>query len=653
MPHPPAGPGLFRVAGPLCRFYDARPPFNQVKFPMLESLRNSAKSPVMKGLLILLAVGFAGWGVNDVVTATASRTPAIQVGGIEVAPERVAEDYQRELRRLQEMFGGSLTDEQARQVGVLDRTIQQIVSRALLDQAAQDLGMVAHMDSLRREIASNPAFHNAQGKFDAEAFRTALARAGYSEGNFLAIARLDMVRSQIASAVTGGIAAPSTLVAPLHRYHGERRVAETVLFETERMPAPKLPDDAALAEFHKANPDRFMAPEYRTVSVLTIRPGDVGGNVVISDQMVAEAYEQRLDEFVEGERRNVQQILFPDEAAARQAIEAARAGKSFEEVAKAASHEVGSLGWVERQGLPAEFAEPVFALPAQGISEPLQSPLGWHVFRVTGLAEGRTRPLAELRDQIRQDLAAEKALDLVYELGNQVQDALAGGATLEEAAQRFKVGFAKAEIDQRGRTRQGQPADALPQSDTFLATAFATEQGRDSELTELDAGGYFLVHVDTVTPPALKPFETIKDEVAKAWIADQRAHAARQTAEAAAAKLKDGAPLAQLAAEAKGKVSVTQPLAREGGDEALPREVVERLFAMSPGEAVTAPVATGTLLAVLKEVVPAAPAEGDAVKALSRQAGQAIAADILDQYLAALTAEHGVTVNRKVIEGRL
>ncbi|MBF0373922.1 MAG: peptidylprolyl isomerase, partial [Alphaproteobacteria bacterium] len=280
---------------------------------MLDSLRNSAKSPIMKGLLILLAVGFAGWGVNDVVTATASRSPAIQVGDIEVAPERVAEDYQRELRRLQEMFGGGITDEQARQMGVLDRTIQQIVSRALLDQAAQDLGMVADMDSLRREIATNPAFHNAQGKFDADAFRTALSRAGYSEGGFLSIARLDMVRSQIASAVTGGVAAPAALIAPLHRYHGERRVAETVLFETERMAAPKAPDDAALAEFHKTNSARFMAPEYRTVSVLTVRPGDVAGHVTVTDQMIAEAYEQRLDEFVEGERRNVRQILFDDE----------------------------------------------------------------------------------------------------------------------------------------------------------------------------------------------------------------------------------------------------------------------------------------------------------------------------------------------------
>ncbi|MBF0304248.1 MAG: peptidyl-prolyl cis-trans isomerase [Alphaproteobacteria bacterium] len=620
---------------------------------MLDSLRNSAKSPIMKGLLILLAVGFAGWGVNDVVTATASRTPAIKVGDIEVAPERVAEDYQRELRRLQEMFGGGITDEQARQMGVLDRTIQQIVSRALLDQAAQDLGMVADMDSLRREIATNPAFHNAQGKFDADAFRTALSRAGYSEGGFLSIARLDMVRSQIASAVTGGVAAPSTLIAPLHRYHGERRVAETVLFETERMAAPKAPDDGTLAEFHKANSARFMAPEYRAVSVLTIRPGDVAGHVTVTDQMIAEAYEQRLDEFVEGERRNVRQILFDDEAAARAAVQAARGGARFDEVAKAAAREVGSLGWVERQGLPADFAEPVFALPADGISEPLQSPLGWHVFNVTGLAEGRTRPLADVRDQIRQDLAGEKALDLVFTLGTQVQDALAGGATLEEAAQRLKIGFAKAEIDQRGRTRQGQPADTLPQSDTFLAAAFATERGRDSELTELDAGGYFLLRVDEVTPPALKPYESIKDEVAKAWVAEQRANAARQAAEAAAAKLKEGAALAQLATEAKSKVTVTQPLGREGANESLPRDLIERLFTMTPGEAATAPMPTGTLLVVLKEVVPAGPVDGEGAKVLSRQAGQTIAADILDQYLAALTTEHGVTVNRKVIEGRL
>ena len=71
----------------------------------------------------------------------------------------------------------------------------------------------------------------------------------------------------------------------------------------------------------------------------------------------------------------------------------------------------------------------------------MRSPFGWHVLRVTGVEPAQSRPLDAVRDELRAALAQERAADLAFERANQVEDALAGGATLEEAAKRFGLGY--------------------------------------------------------------------------------------------------------------------------------------------------------------------------------------------------------------------
>ena len=80
------------------------------------------------------------------------------------------------------------------------------------------------------------------------------------------------------------------------------------------------------------------------------------------------------------------------------------------------------------------LADAAFATPVGGVSEPVQTDFGWHVLKITGIEAPTSRPLAQVHDELRADLASEKAADLAFERANKVEDALAGGATLEEVA---------------------------------------------------------------------------------------------------------------------------------------------------------------------------------------------------------------------------
>src|SRR5260221_13986850 len=108
--------------------------------------------------------------------------------------------------------------------------------------------------------------------------------------------------------------------------------------------------------------------------------------------------------------------------------------------------------------MPPEHADSAFALKDGEVGKPMQSPFGWHIFKVTGVEEGTTKPFESVREQIAKDVAHETAADELYKRSNEVEDALAGGATLDQVAAKFNLKEVKiAAVDLDGSDPKGTP----------------------------------------------------------------------------------------------------------------------------------------------------------------------------------------------------
>ncbi|OAN52896.1 parvulin peptidyl-prolyl isomerase [Paramagnetospirillum marisnigri] len=616
---------------------------------MLDVFRKASKTWVVKLLFALLTLSFVVWGVGDVVRGGGGRGPAIEVGKTSIPAAEVMAEFKREVERLQPLFGGKLTSEEARKMGILDRTIDSLIARTLVDEAARSAGLTANDDVTLRRIAANPAFRNQLGQFDREIFRQRLGRVGFNEDSFMKSERLGMIRGQMAETLTAGIAAPTIMVEPLLRWREERRVAETLLVRDDSVPLPPTPEAAELEAYYTGNTSRFMAPEYRALTVLLLRPTDVAGNVEIDEMMVREAYQARLEEFNTPERRHVTQIVLDSQAAVAKASDLVGQGKGLDVIAKTLDSPIIDLGSVERRDLPDGLAEVAFRLGAGATGQPIKTELGWHVVKVEQIQPGRQRPWTEVKGQIEQDLRREKALDGLAELANKVEDALGGGATLEEAAKRHDLKIVKlAQVDAQGRGPNGKPVADLPKSDQFLDVAFHTDPNTESPLTEVPNNGYFLLRVDGVTQPAPKPLAEVKAEVQAALQAERRHDQARAKAEKLAERLKAGESMAAVAQSAGLKVETTKPFSRESTEgNAIPPQLAAELFRQQPGGIALGALQTGTLVARLASVVAFDPNANPAVtEAARRRVSQAVANDITDQYLSALNTTFGVKVDR-------
>lgn len=618
---------------------------------MLDTFRKASKTWVVKLLFALLVLSFLAWGVGDVLrNGLFGHGAAIEVGGTHKTANEVYAEFKREVDRLQPMFGGKLTQEDARKLGLMDRTIENIVTRTLIEEAGSRLGLALSDEAVVSKIAADPNFRNERGEFDRDLMQRLLARNGLSETAFLRAEKGNMLRAQMAESLSAGVTAPETLLNPLVRWREEKRVADMVVIRDDALPAPAAPTPDQLAAYYKDNSQRFMAPEFRTLTVLLARPADVAAQIEITPDMINESYQSRLEEFQVPERRQVTQVVLPDQAKADKAAELLKSGKDIAAIAKETGTSTVDLGMVARGELPDELADPVFKAPEGTTLPPVHSALGWHLVQIGKIAPGQTRTVEQVKDQLDADLRHEQALDKLSDLGNQIEDALGGGATLEEVADRFKLRLVKVPaVDSQGLTPAGKPAADLPKGENFLDVAFHTDQGTESQLTEAENEGYFLVRVDGVTAPQPKPLPDVRDQVIAAWQAEKRHAAGQEQAAKAIEQLKAGKSATEVTQSLPGaKAQASQPFTREGAEAAgLPPQLVSEMFKAEIGGTASSATQGGWIAARLAKVVPFDPAQAPQIMDLARQrTSQAIAGDLVDEYLAALTAEIGVMVDR-------
>ncbi len=622
---------------------------------MLTAIRKHTKSWIAKILAGLLVASFAVWGVNDMVSiATSTSSTVFKVGNTEVEIPDVENEVRREINRLRPVLGSQFGIEQARALGVIESVLQRQINDMALLLAAQGLGVAISDELVRQEIRKNPAFQSL-GSFDRQRFQQVLYNNRLTENGFIALTRRQMGRDQLLSSFSA-VTAPKMLVESVYRHRQEKRIAETINISDQAQAGIPEPDRATLEKYHKANAARFTAPEYRSLAVIRLEAAELAKEISVTDKELREIYEAREEDFTTQETRQVLQMIVADEITAKRARKRLSQGQKFADVAKEVANmdaDTIDLGRVTRTGLPfPELAEAAFSLKEGEFSAPLKSPLGWHLFQVTGIEQGGTKSFKKVQGDLRKAVALEKAIDGLFELANRLEDFLGGGATLEEAASQLNLSVVKiAAVDKNGLDQSGRRIETLP-GGNFLNVAFGTGEGEDSALTETGSDGYFVLKVDGITPPALKPLDSIKAKVTKAWKAESRAEKSKESAEAVVAKLNSGTSFDVIAGEMRLSFKTSPAITRqpENNDSGLPQALTAKIFTIKPGKAVMARSVNGYTVARLKKIIPAEPIKDqEGVKSLSGQIGDSLEVDLFTQLAAAFRNQFGVTVNRQTV----
>lgn len=148
---------------------------------------------------------------------------------------------------------------------------------------------------------------------------------------------------------------------------------------------------------------------------------EVKSKVSVSPGDVSEYYKTHPEEFVEGDKVRLQQILIrvgnrsgeEARAFAESLILQVKEGKPFEELARtysegAEAKDGGEMGWVEKGQLMGEIEEEIFVLEESQVTPPIKSSLGFHIFKVIEKKKFAVRPISEVRNKIVEVIFKEK-----------------------------------------------------------------------------------------------------------------------------------------------------------------------------------------------------------------------------------------------------
>jgi parvulin-like peptidyl-prolyl isomerase len=158
--------------------------------------------------------------------------------------------------------------------------------------------------------------------------------------------------------------------------------------------------EAASAEEERRGVARLLARE--------VKPS------AVSEAEIREYYGRHEPELARPERLSLRQILVGTLNEARDVKRRlAKNPRAFDTIARSQSKgpeaaQGGYMGSFERGQLPTELEVAAFALGEGGTSEPVESPLGYHVLRVDSRQEARAVSFEEARDEIHERLARER-----------------------------------------------------------------------------------------------------------------------------------------------------------------------------------------------------------------------------------------------------
>ncbi|WP_420409279.1 SurA N-terminal domain-containing protein [Hoeflea sp.] len=627
---------------------------------MLDTLRKGAKSWVAQFLLVLLVASFAVWGISGSML-NAGGTAVVTVGDTEVTPNEFRLAYDRQMAELGRRLGTRLTQEQARAFGIENQVYSQLIAGALLDEQAREMNLGLSDSRLAALIAQDPAFHDFNGRFDRNNFRRVLSSVGMSEEDYIRSRSQVAVRTQIVEAIAEGFAAPDAMMAALAQYEAETRDVEYLLLTSANIDPVPAPTDEELSSYFEVNQARYAAPEYRKLTYVKLENEDIADPSAISDEMARADYEARKDRYTTAETRTVDQLVFTDLEAAEDAAGEIEAGKSFDELMTelgrtAADVRIGSFS---RTGLPDQsLAEAAFSVAEEGgTSDVVEGQFGPVILRVAEITPESSQSYEEVEAEIKEELALAEAAQILLDVHDAYEDARAGGMTLVEAATQQKLTPVSIEaVDRTGRTPDGTVLSDLPQSQQLLRDAFETDPGVEAPPISLGAEGFVWFEVEDVIPARDRELDEVRDQVIADWTDEQQLEALGARATALKERLDTGADLSTIAEDLSVAVETKYALSRGDTDPVFGEAAVAAAFSGTEGLNAVANDASGDnkILMKVTSVNDASTTTADSASEEQRnQIAEQIANDILDQAVAQLQSEYGVSVNRELAERAL
>ncbi len=536
---------------------------------MLTKIREKAQGAFAWGILIVICVPFALWGIQNYLD-TGEEAPVATVGDRDFFQRDVNKAYEQYSQNLQ----GMTIDEQSLKAQALEKLIKDEV----LLQYVRAKGLVTTDDTAREFIQSLDYFQ-VDGKFDDKRYKTMLNLQKMSSGEFVNRIKNALIMEQFQRSIIDSSFATKYDVESFFKIQNQQRDVDYITVAVQK-PAQQ-PSEEEIAAYYQQHQDAYQTPEQVSVEYIELSLEDIAKTITVTDDKLNAFYEEQKDQYTTAERRKISHILFAindktdEKTALERALKAKKelANKDFAAVAAELSDDKltaktgGDLGLFNVGVMEKSFEDAACALKLGEVSNPVKSAFGYHLIKVTELMPGEVKPFDSVKNEVTKAYQKAQAENAFYESGETLTEmSYEHPDNLKTVADALGVTIKKSALFTKDK------GDGIATDEKIRNAAFTEEvlHGNNSTPIELGTDRLVVLRVLEHKAAAARELKDVKQDIVAVLLADKAKLQAAEKAKQIKARLQAGESVQTVAAENKLPVKTVAGLTRSKADVPLP-----------------------------------------------------------------------------------
>jgi len=528
---------------------------------MLTKIREKSQGAFAWGILIVICVPFALWGINNYLD-TSKESPVASVGKKDF--------YQRDVNKAYEQFSQNLQglgiDEQTLKAQALDKLIKDEV----LLQYVHSEGLVTADDTARDFIKSLPYFQ-VDGKFSDKQYKTLLGSQHMSSSEFVSKIKNALSMEQFQRSIMDSGFATNYDAERFFKIQNQQRDVDFLTVAPLKSEAQ--PSEEEVAAYYQQHQDLYRTPDQVAIEYVELSLEEIAKTVKVAEEKLKPFYEEQKDQYTTQERRKISHILFAindktnEKSALEKAIGAKKEleNKDFATVAKEKSDDKltaksgGDLGLFNIGVMEKSFEDAASKLKLGEVSEPVKSAFGYHLIKVTELVPGEVKPYESVKAEVTKAYQKAQAENAFYEAGEKLTElSYENPDNLKTVADALSLGIKKTNLFTK------EKGEGIASEEKIRNAAFVEEvlQGNNSSPIELGSDRLVVIRLLEHKAAARRTLDEVKPEVIAVLSAEKAKQQSIDKAQQIKARLLAGESIQKVAADNKLEVKSQAGLTR-------------------------------------------------------------------------------------------
>ncbi len=547
---------------------------------MLNSFRNLLSGKTLYVIVGVCALPFIFTGVSSFNTLFSNYGT---VNGIEVTQLDVNNATIRVEERYKSIFGENFSIDQLEEQELLNFIKSQITNQKIIEAMAFDNNLDVSMDDVKRAIIKEETFLDENNEFDQSIFEAAVRGAGMIPDEYLQFVLTSITAENLINSISESTFVLNEDLIDFTAFAEASKDIKFIKSDRDEIISLQSSSDQEAKEFYEANQLLFLSDEKREFNFAFNSLESFSKSLEIDNELIENAYQEYLSEIQMSSQNRISHIMFTksDDEAVKIAqdvyqnlingvIDFTEAVKKYSDD-DASIESAGDLGYSSGDAFPQEFEDRINELSLNQISTPIDLGETIHIIKLTEILKPEAESKKSFADNLRQDFISEEADLLMGQAMIDAEELVLSGSNFSSIIDTLQLKAESTKAIAESEFSDNVIAEAQP----FFDAGFV--EG-DIEVFEVE-DGFYIIELNSIFPPKIMSFEDSRKKAineVRMQKADQLIAEMQSSAFARLADEKDTELPQGFEVDNYQKVTRYSSL--------LPREIIDAIFKLNPGE---------------------------------------------------------------------